>query len=197
MRLSLIVLLGSSAVLPIVFCLIRVYYYQFVIDVPVVAVYSIKNYQDNGLYDHQLFRVVARGKADFILKLYLKDYLSDKVQSLHDLENMDFIQSSSYSCLEGVWKVDFFVFCSKQHACLFVSNRPDVDKSQINNIEIKNDENNSKRIRWIVSPMGYDYDTTKINLDVMCGIITGLDEGRDHGYQRFVGEYQVMVGIDY
>jgi hypothetical protein len=171
---------------PIIFFGVRCHY-QSSFEVPVVAVYSI-NHQDAGLHDYQLFRVIGRGKDDFILTLYLKNYLSgDKVRTFHDLKNMDFIQRSSYSYFEGVWKTDFFVWCSKRQTRIFISNRPDVNKSELNNDEIKNYRNNSNYIRWIVSPMGHNYETTKINPDVMCSVISGIDD-------RGRGNYQVMVG---
>jgi hypothetical protein len=189
-RRRIIILCITTTVVAILVCLVRLFYYQqLVIETPVVEVYSI-NHRYVGLHDYQLFRVIGRGKGNFILMMYLKNHLLDNVESARDLESMKFKRGSSYSYFEGVWKTDFFVFCSKQHTCIFISDQPDVDKLQINHIEIKNDGNNSKRIRWIVSPVGHDRYTTKINPNIMCSIITGIDESGNHSYQ-------LMAGVDW
>jgi hypothetical protein len=173
--------------LPIIFLGVRCHH-QSAFEIPVVAVYSI-NLQDAGLQDYQLFRVIGRSKDDFLLTLYLEDYLSeDKLMTMYDCKNMDFIQRASYSYFEGVWKTDFFVWCSKRQARIFISNRPDADKSQLDLDEIKNDRNNSNYIRWFVAPMemGYNYNTTKINPDVMFNAITGIDGSRRDNYAQAV-----------
>jgi hypothetical protein len=41
--------------------------------------------------------------------------------------------------------------------------------------------------------MGYNYNTTKINPDVMCSVIDGIDDVGKRHYQN----YQVMVGALY
>jgi hypothetical protein len=177
---------GLLILFPIIFCFIR-FSNQHAFNIPVAAVYSI-NHRDVSLHDYQLFRVIVRSNEDFILKLYLKNYLLEgKKRSTNDIVNKDFTLTPFYSYFDGVWKVEFFIWCSKQHASIFISNRSKVDKSQLNHNKTKNNRTNSNCIRWIVVPTGRDYETTKINPDVMCSIITGIDDNGKHNYQVMVG----------
>jgi hypothetical protein len=170
--------------------IVRLHYCQLVYTSSVISVYSI-NDQNADRYGYQLFRIIGRGKKDFILTLYLKNYFVYDSRSILDFENMDFIQSPSYSYVEGVWKTDFFVWCSKHDASIFISRCPNMDKPQLNCRinEIKKVHNNNNCIGWIVAPMGYDNEMSRVYHGVMCSAITGVENGKQ--------KYQLMVGVLY
>jgi hypothetical protein len=161
----------------------RRYYYQRLVEISPVVTVSSLNSCDASLYGYRLFRITGRGKSDFILTLYLKDGLSP------DQHYYFKKQKPSYSYFDGVWKSDFFIFCTEQHY-LFISDRPKIKESQLQyvNHNVKREHKQNNYIRWIVSPIGNDLETKRVHTDVSCSIITGIDS---NNMQR----YQIMTGI--